>query len=222
MESQWYCNRGPQRYGPFSSAQLNEFPYASISEVTCLPFHRTKVLTIKYLGGKVELVATVLPNPADLDRIHAVLEQRFLSAQCDLAGCSCYRQLDPVKRCRRRISPRCLWPRGRPGRSRRAVAPIRRASPVTNRLACHDSTAAGARYLSARPITAQPFFKGQSNSNLSDRPFSSNAYSLSSFSRDPRTNHTRPAHRRQFPRAGVRQHHPGPCRNLPAAPCRTP
>ncbi len=57
--------------------RTRSIPYTSISEVKCLPFHRTKVLTIKYLDGKVELVATMLPNPADLDRIHGILEQRL-------------------------------------------------------------------------------------------------------------------------------------------------
>ena len=51
--------------------------FTSISDVKCLPFQRTKVLTIKYSGGKVELVATMLPNPADLDTIHAMLMQRL-------------------------------------------------------------------------------------------------------------------------------------------------
>ncbi len=57
--------------------RTRSIPYTSISEVKCLPFGRTKVLTIKDLGGKVELHATMLPNPADLDTIHGMLEQRL-------------------------------------------------------------------------------------------------------------------------------------------------
>jgi hypothetical protein len=57
--------------------RARSIPYTSISEVKCFPFHRTKVLTIKHLGGKVELVATMLQNPADLDRVHGMLEQRL-------------------------------------------------------------------------------------------------------------------------------------------------
>jgi hypothetical protein len=52
-------------------------PYGLITEATCRAFHSTRVLTIKYPKGKVELVAGMLPKPEDLDRIFGELQQRL-------------------------------------------------------------------------------------------------------------------------------------------------
>jgi hypothetical protein len=67
--------------------RARSIPYASICEVKrleigglkCfwLSIQSAKVLSIKHAEGKVELAAQLLANPADLDTIQAILEQRL-------------------------------------------------------------------------------------------------------------------------------------------------
>jgi hypothetical protein len=59
--------------------RASSIPYDSITDVQRREFNgtSTKVLIIKHAEGKVELASGLLPKPADLDTIQAMLEQRL-------------------------------------------------------------------------------------------------------------------------------------------------
>ncbi len=57
--------------------RARSIPYASISAVRRINMRGIKAISIRDAKGKVELVAGLLPKPADLDAIQLMLEQRL-------------------------------------------------------------------------------------------------------------------------------------------------